>query len=225
LGFDRFEFWSWWDKDISSIRDGMRELDLKAAAFCTHFISLTDVTLRGAYLSGLSETIKVAADMECDIIISQVGSNVSNRSRAEQKTSIIEGLKAAADLLERTRARLVIEPLNTVLDHKGYFLTRSEEAAEIIQEVGSPRVAMLFDVYHQQMTEGNLIGNLRKYRDVIAHIHVADCPGRHEPGTGEINYGNVLAELARIQYHGCVGIELYPSGPDHAEALRNPLFH
>ena len=73
LGFDRFEFWSWWDKDISSIRDGMRELDLKAAAFCTHFISLTDVTLRGAYLSGLSETIKVAADMECDIIISQVG--------------------------------------------------------------------------------------------------------------------------------------------------------
>ncbi len=224
LGFGHFEFWSWWDKDVPSIVQSQNELETHTAALCTRFVSLTDATKRDEYLRGLEETIEVALQLKCRTVISQVGAEQPDRTREEQTRSIIDGLKASARLLEKTQIKLVIEPLNTIYDHKGYFLTRSDDAAKIVESVGSSHVGMLFDIYHQQVSEGNLIGNLRRFSKMIGHIHVADCPGRHEIGSGEINYANVLEELKRLEYQGCVGIELFPADPDHRKALSNPLF-
>lgn len=144
--------------------------------------------------------------------------------RETQVQSLVEGLKESAKLLAGTDIILAIEPLNTYYDHQGYFLYSSEEAVEILKAVNSPNVKMLFDIYHQQIMEGNLVNNIKKYIHSIAHFHIADVPGRHEIGSGEINYPNVLNAIKETDYKGCVGIEFFPLNPDHKEVLDNPLF-
>jgi hydroxypyruvate isomerase len=105
----------------------------------------------------------------------------------------------------------VLEPLNTLKDHRGYFLASSYEAFEIIEEVGSPAVKVLYDIYHQQITEGNLIPTITENIGLIGHFHVADVPGRHQPGTGEINYKNVFAAIDGSGYNRYVGLEYGPT--------------
>jgi hydroxypyruvate isomerase len=105
----------------------------------------------------------------------------------------------------------VLEPLNTKVDHAGYYLQTAKEGFEILDEVASPAVKMLFDIYHHQIMEGNVIQDITKNISKIAHFHVADVPGRHEPGTGEINYANVFRAIAGSGYQGFVGLEFKPS--------------
>ena len=116
----------------------------------------------------------------------------------------------------------MVEPLNILVNHRGYFLSQSKEAFQIIDEVGSSNVKILFDIYHQQISEGNLIANITANIDKIGHFHVADNPGRHEPGTGEINYTNVFAAIRKTGFDGFVGMEMWPVG-DHAEAVRKTM--
>jgi len=102
---------------------------------------------------------------------------------------------------------LVLEPLNILVNHMGYYLTTTEESAEIIREVGSDYVKILYDVYHQQITEGNIINNIKNNIDLIGHIHIGDVPGRKQPGTGEINYKNVFKAIKETGYEGYVVFE------------------
>jgi hydroxypyruvate isomerase len=127
-------------------------------------------------------------------------------------------------MLQGTNLILAVEPLNTRFDHPGYFLVRSDEAFDIVQSVNSPNIQMLFDVYHQQISEGNLIPTIRHYASRIAHFHIADHPGRHEPGTGEINYPNVLREIEKLNYQGTIGLEFFPLQNDHRKVLTDPVF-
>ncbi len=120
-------------------------------------------------------------------------------------------LKTAAPLAEEAGVTLVLEPLNILVDHPGYFLTSSREGFEIVEQVGSPAVKLLYDIYHQQVTEGNLIATITSHIDLIGHFHAADVPGRHEPGTGEINYANVLAAIDEAGYEGFIGLEYAPT--------------
>ncbi|MBI4976633.1 MAG: TIM barrel protein [Spirochaetes bacterium] len=221
LGYEYFEFWSWWNKDIAAVEKAMKESDMQAVGFCTKMISLVDASKRAEYLAGLKETIDVAKRLGTRGIISQVGNELAGVSRDEQKRSLIDGLKAAAPLLEAAGMTLLVEPLNIRYDHKGYFLSCSDEAAEIITAAGSKSVKMLFDIYHQQITEGDLINNIKKYLPLIGHFHIADHPGRHELGTGEINYQNVLSMIQKSDYNGAVGIELFPIDKQgHEKALK-----
>ncbi len=223
LGFPAFELWCWWDYDVRELSNSSQENNIPIAAVCTKFVSLTDEGSRDEYLKGVKETIETCNQLGCNIIISQVGDELENVSREQQKDSVISGLKESAKLLEGTGITLVIEPLNLLVDHAGYFLSRSDEAAEIVESVGSPSVKMLFDVYHQQITEGNLIPNIRKYISLIGHFHIADHPGRAWPGTGEINYRNVLSAIADTGYDGYVGLEFLfraitvPGGSDRKD--------
>ena len=117
---------------------------------------------------------------------------------------------------------LVIEPLNVLVNHKGHYLSTSTEGFQILGEVGSPNIQLLFDIYHQQITEGNLIQNITRNIEKIGHFHVADVPGRHEPGTGEINYSNVFGAIVKAGYTGFVGLEMWPT-IDQATAIRQTL--
>lgn len=223
MGFSSFEFWSWWDKDLGAVGQALAETSMTPAAFCTRNISLVDPSLRAAYLSGLEESIGVAKKLGAPNLITQVGQELAGVSREKQSLSLVEGLKAAAPMLERAGVTLLVEPLNTLIDHKGYFLSSSDEAATLLQQVGSPRVKMLFDVYHQQVTEGNLTNRIQKYLPLIGHFHLADLPGRGPLGTGEINYPKVLKAIAGFGYRGYYGLEFFPKEKGPEQGLLSAL--
>ncbi len=224
LGYKYYEFWTWWDKNLDEIVEVSQRLEIQPVAYCTRFISLVDKSCRDQYIDGLGETIEHVNKTRTRVIISQVGDEVLEASRDEQLGSLIDGLKASARLLEGTDIILAVEPLNTRYDHNGYFLSSSTETVEVLKAVNSPNVKMLYDIYHQQIMEGDLINSIRNHIDYIAHFHAADVPGRHELGSGEINFPNILKAIRQTTFRGCVGIELFPLNPDHEEVLSDPLF-
>ena len=209
IGGKAFEFWTWWDKDLKAIKAAKEELDLEVVAFCTKFVSLVDPSTREEYISGLKESIEAAKFMGCKTLISQTG-NDTGSPRDEQRQNIIDGLKECVPLLEETGITLVIEPLNIYVDHVGYYLFSSREGFEIVEAVGSKNVKLLFDFYHQQIMEGNLIRNSTGNIDKIAHFHAAGNPGRHELCIGEINYPEVFKAIDAAGYGGYVGFEYFP---------------
>jgi len=209
-GINAFEFWGWWDKDISEVIASRDANGLAISACCTKFISLVDPATREDYLQGLADSIEAAKQLRTQTLISQVGDFRTGVSREEQHQSLVEGLKAAAPMLEAGGVTLVIEPLNELVNHPGYYLIRSDEAFEIIDEVGSANVKVVFDIYHQQISEGHLIHNIVSNIDKIAHFHAAGNPGRHELSHGEINYPKVFAAIQETDYDGFVGLEYWP---------------
>ena len=144
------------------------------------------------------------------VVIVLAGNERSGIPRAQQHGHIVDALRQAAPVAEAAGVTLCLEPLNTHVNHAGYYLTSSAEGFEIVRAVGSPRLRLLYDVYHQQISEGFLIDTITANIDLIGHIHVADVPGRHEPGTGEINYANVLRAIDESGYGGYIGLEFVP---------------
>jgi hydroxypyruvate isomerase len=209
-GYSAFEFWAWWEKDLAEINRVRAELNLSVSACCTKFISLTDPNFRDDYVSGVRDSIEAAKELACPTLISQVGDLLPNLSRSEQHDSIVSGLLSSAPLLEASGITLVIEPLNEVVDHPGYYLVGSNEAFDIVEEVGSPNVKVVFDIYHQQISEGNLLTRITSHVDEIGHFHAAGNPGRHELTLGEINYPQIFAAIRETNYDGYVGLEYWP---------------
>jgi hydroxypyruvate isomerase len=209
LKFSAVEFWCWWDKDIQAIKQAKERLKMEIAGFCTRFISLVDASQRPAYLQALEETIRVAKELGSKMIITQVGNDLGI-PRAEQKQSLIDGLKACVPMLEKHQMMLVFEPLNTLVDHAGYFLSSSDEAFQIAQAVASPHVKVLFDVYHQQIMEGNIISRITEHIDEIGHFHFAGVPGRSELYHGELNYPEIIKAIRATSYEGFLGLEYFP---------------
>ncbi len=222
-GYGAFEFWSWWDQDTDAINEARKRAGLRVAAFCTKFAPLNDPSQRKDYIEGLKASVAVAKKLECPVLISQVGRELKDVSRLEQHRCIVEGLRKCAPMAEDAGVVLAIEPLNTLVDHKGYYLSGSPEGCEIIREVNSPGVKLLFDVYHQQITEGNIISSLTGNILDVAHVHIAGNPGRHEPyERSELDYSVVLGALKEAGYGGYVGLEYLPlKDPD--ESLRTLL--
>ena len=214
FGAEAVEIWSWWDQDIPAIRKALDETGCRMAALCTPFISLVDRGALDAYLKGLSGTISVCKELNCKRIISQVGNKLDNISGEEQHAQLVRGLRAASALLDETEITLAVEPLNTKVDHPGYYLYSSDECADILREVEHPRIRMLFDIYHQQIMEGDIITRLTRYQPLIAHIHMAAVPGRGRLNDGELNYEHILRYLDGKGYRGYAAIELFCNEPD-----------
>lgn len=219
-GISAIEFWGWWDRDLQELQLAQKSNDLQISACCTKFISLVDPDLRSAYLKGLLESIEAAKKLGTKTLISQVGDFRESVPREEQRQSLIDGLKEAAPLLETANITLVFEPLNELVDHKGYFLIRSDEAFEIVDEVASPNVKVIFDIYHQQISEGHLIKNIVSNIDKIGHFHAAGNPGRHELQNGEINYRAVFKAIQETGFEGYVGLEYWPLDSNPVLALK-----
>ncbi|EMI21343.1 Hydroxypyruvate isomerase [Rhodopirellula maiorica SM1] len=219
-GIKAFEFWCWWEKNLDELIQQRDANGMSISACCTKFISLVDPEKRSEYLAGLEESIAAAKQLDCPVLISQVGDFRPGVSRQVQHQSLVDGLREAAPLLEASNITLVIEPLNELVDHAGYYLVRSDEAFEIIDKVNSPRVKVVFDIYHQQISEGHVIHNLMQNIDKIGHFHAAGNPGRHELTLGELNYEQIFAAIQSSEYDGYVGLEYWPK---HApsEGLRH----
>lgn len=218
-GIDAVEFWCWWEKDFDAVTAALREQQLALSSFCTKFISLVDPAARGEYLEGLEASIAAAKTLGTNKLISQVGDFRPGIPRDEQQQSLIDGLRAAAPLLEAADIMLVIEPLNELVDHAGYFLVRSDEAFDIIDAVNSSNIKVIYDIYHQQISEGHLIHNITQNIDKIGHFHAAGNPGRNELTHGEIHYPKVFEAIEATSYKGYVALEYWPLR-DPEEGLR-----
>lgn len=219
-GLSAFEFWSWWDKDVDAIAATAKELDLQATALCTKMIPLTDKNCHDEFLTGLQESIAVAKKLNCSTLIAQIGPQLEEISREEQMENVVSGLKRCVPELEKAGITLIYEPLNTKVDHQGYFLSTTEDAVRIHDAVDSKWVKILFDFYHQQVSEGDVIRNSLNNLEKIGHFHAAGNPGRNEICHGEINYPEIFAALEENGYQGLVGLEYFPKEDRFAELCR-----
>jgi hydroxypyruvate isomerase len=138
-----------------------------------------------------------------------VGKRVAGFSDAEHWQTLVQNTQYAASELAKHGLELVVEPINH-FDIPGFFVNRNEQVLKLIEEVGLPNVKIQFDIYHAQREEGELAGTLRQHLARIGHVQVADNPGRHQPGTGEINFPFLFRQLDELSYRGFVGLEYVP---------------
>lgn len=222
LGFDAAETYSWKGLDASSVRRACAENGVELLSMCTTEFRMTDEAFRSAWLDGLRESCAAARALGVKRLITQVGPD-TGAPREKQHENIVETLRQAAAILEDSGVTVMLEPLNTLVDHKGYYLWSAVEGVEIIREVNHPLVKMVFDIYHQQIMEGNIIPNITGNLDCIAHLHAAGHPGRNELQFGENDYNVIFAAVDRAGYTGACGLEYTPLMPPEeslAEALR-----
>ena len=165
-----------------------------------------DADKRSEFLEDIKKSVEVAKRVNAQWMTVVPGHVDLQKSKGYQTANVVESLKQASALLEPHDLIMVLEPLN-FRDHPGLFLTESPQAYEICKAVDSPACKILFDIYHQQIQEGNLIPNIENCWDEIAYFQIGDNPGRMEPTTGEINYKNVFKYIHNQGYSGILGME------------------
>lgn len=220
-GFSAVEFWSWRDKDLAAVRQAAEDAGIKVAGFNGDGpFSLIDPGQKAGYLRDLTQAMDAAAAVGAASLTIHSnalgeGGVVTDRGEGLSDTvrlcAMYDTLRDCARLAEDRGLTLHLEALNPITDHPGNFLVSTAVAAELTALVGSPRLKILYDIYHMQLSEGNLMGNIRAWHGQIGHVHAADAPGRHEPGTGEIAFPAVLDCLEKTGYDGLVGFELFPA--------------
>ena len=172
-----------------------------------------NLDMRKEFLDYIKASVEVAKRVNAKWMTVVPGHVDLRLSMGYQTAHVVESLKQASAILEPHGLTMVLEPLN-FRDHPGLFLTESPQAYEICKAVDSPSCKILFDIYHQQIQEGNLIPNMKSSWDEIAYIQIGDNPGRKEPTTGEINYNNVFKFIHKKGYDGVLGMEHGNSKPD-----------
>ena len=209
LGYDAVETYNWKDLDLDAVKKTLDETGVELVSMCTTEFRLTDPEYRDAWVAGVRETCAAAKKLGVKKLITQVGKD-TGAPREAQHASIVAGLKAGAPILEEYGITVMIEPLNTYVNHPGYYLWSAVEAFDIVREVNSPCVKVIFDIYHQQVMEGNIIPNITNNLDLIAHLHGAGHPGRNEMQYGESDYKNIIKAVDAAGYTGALGLEYKP---------------
>jgi hydroxypyruvate isomerase len=217
------EYAKWSDADFAGANAARKRLGIRFDATAGLHNGIANPDVRDAFLAELKQALRPTERLDCAAMIVLSGNVVPGLSREAQRASSIEGLKRAAALIEGKQiagqpVRLLLECIDPE-ENPRCFLQSAAEAIEIVRAVNHPQVQFLYDIFHEQIAEGNLIEKLEKHLDVIGLIHVADVPGRHEPGTGEINYANIFRKLVDLKYNRVVAMEFRPSG-DTSSALR-----
>jgi hydroxypyruvate isomerase len=212
------EFKDWKTPDFANARRKKRELGIEFDGTTGVWQPLADASAREVFLKSLREFIPTMRELECTRLIMQTGDAISGLSRNEMRANCIETLKRGGEIAAESNIELLIENIDPEENPK-YFLTLSAEGFEIVRSVGNPHVKFLYDLFHEQIAAGNLIAKLEKNIDLIGLIHVADVPGRRDPGTGEIYYPNIFRKLGDLGYKRFVAMEFMPTGEPVA-ALR-----
>ena len=215
-GIGAVEFGKWSNKDLDKVRN---LLDQHQLGFSVFNIDCRDEQLswdlsrgilnrgrRQELLSALRESIPVYNMLEASGMIVLIGENTDEISRQQQKENIYACLSDAAEAAEKANITLVVEPLNDI-DRQNYRMPYAADLLEILNRVDSDHVKMLYDMYHQSMMGDFSMDVIRENIHRIGHFHVADCPGRHEPGTGKVDYVEILRQISQLEYDGYIGLE------------------
>jgi hydroxypyruvate isomerase len=217
------EYRDWSAKDLARANAARKRhgILIDAIAGLTHGVA--DPETRDSFLAELAQALVTMETLSCPAMIVLSGNLIPGHTREAQHQSSIETLKQAAALVEGKQidgqpVRLLLESIDPK-ENPNCFLTTAEEAIEVVRAVNHPQVQFLYDLFHEQIAEGNLMEKLEENIDVIGLIHVADVPGRHEPGTGEINYNNIYRKLVELNYQGIVAMEFKPTA-DPVASLR-----
>ena len=229
FGFMNTEFWGWRDKDIPDLLSVCEETGAKIANFSGHRKgSLVASSTHPLFFSELEDAVTVAQQLQCPtlmLLTNELGSGgrVENShehlSHQEKYTNVLQGLDTALAQVP-PGIELLLEPLNTTLDHPGYFLDDIEHAAAIIKAINNPRLRLLCDLYHLAVMGEDVVADIDDSIDLIEHFHVADTPGRTEPGSGEVDYAAVFAILEKHDYPGTVGYECSPTNSESSRVVQ-----
>ncbi|MCS7179937.1 MAG: TIM barrel protein [bacterium] len=212
LGFPAFEFWGWKNKDIEKIKNVKNETELTLSAFCfepNNALTTDEISIE-KLVEGAIESAKIAKTLDCKRLILTTGNVVYGETPETTRRRVIKRLKAITKVAEQEGIVLLLEPLNPIVNHKGYFLAKTIEAIDILEEVNSVNLKILYDIYHQQITEGNIISTIQNYISYIGHFHSAGVPGRHELTDGELDYKKIFLAIEKTNYNGFIGLEYTP---------------
>jgi hydroxypyruvate isomerase len=236
LGFTAYEFW------FPELRfdgaalvpeakdfDQLAELNAKHGLTATDFVfnhpdggvkaSLIEKKDRGKLRDEIGRVISLAKKIGCARLICGSGNKAPGLSHGEAMDNMTAALAELAPIAGREGITLILEPFNSRVDHPDYFLDSPHDAVELLARVNHPSAKMLFDIYHMQIMDGNIVAFLQKNIRHVGHFHIAGVPGRHEPDPCELNYRFILEEIDRLGYTGYCGLEYWPT-MDHAESLR-----
>ncbi len=217
------EYGKWIPADFDRANKARKKIGIRFDATAGLKNGVANPAQRDALVEELRQALVPMETLGCPAMIMLSGNVVPGLGREAQHQSCIESLKKAAALVEGKQidgqpVRLLLECIDPE-ENPHYYLQSAAEGMEIVRAVNHPQVQFLYDLFHEQIAEGNLLEKLEKNIDIIGLIHVADVPGRHEPGTGEINYANIYRKLAKLNYKHVVAMEFKPTG-DPVQSLR-----
>jgi hydroxypyruvate isomerase len=224
-GFEAVEFW-WPEEPLDEVAAAIESAGVSVVLFNFNAGDmpagdrglLSDPDRAAAFRDNVPVALELARRVGCARLNALVGKQLSPGTRARQLELAAENVAWAADQAAAQGAEILIEAVNT-FENGPYLLSTTRAAAEFIARVGRPNVKLQYDAYHMQRMEGNLVATIAEHIEQIAHIQVADSPGRGEPGTGEINYPFVLDAIERLGYDGHVGLEYNPTTPRTEDSL------
>ena len=214
LGYPAVEFWPWRGKDLEQIRIACEETGIEVAQFTAWPFSpgMNDPKNHDKIEKEIAASIETAQKLKARKMTVIAGNDQPGMTQEQMHENVITGLKRFAPMAEEAGVMLILEPMNIRVDHKGHCLYGSPEAVHICREVNSPMVKINWDLYHMQITEGDLCRRMREGWDQVGYLQLADNPGRREPGTGEIDYSRVFKEAWDLGYRDYIGLECSPSG-------------
>ena len=221
------EYIHWTDEDVKKYKKmaqsfglGMDTL-LAQNDWTKRPVTMVNPAHREAFLADVKSGIEWSKKLEVPQIILMSGNDQPGMSHEEQYACLLESAKRAADLAAASDAKLIIEPLNSKVNHKGYFLNNCTEGLKLVKEVDNPHFRLLFDIYHEQVQVGNVIRTLTEAEPYVAVYHIADNPGRNDPGTGEMNYDNIYKAIQKTGYSGYITMEYLPVGDQVASLTKS----
>ncbi len=218
-GFNTIEFWKWSNKNTDKIKSIIDGNGMNVSCFCIdstddlimdsigNFMLNSDKTQMLARIT--AQSIEAAKKLGTKALIATIGDFIDNLSYDEQISNVYKNLNSIKDLFEQNDMVLLVEPINRY-EREKYLLPNVKQAAEIVKNINSPHVKILYDIYHQSMEDDFKITEMIDILPLIGHIHIADCPGRNEPGTGKVNFSDVFKALADNAYTGYIGAEYIP---------------
>ena len=205
------EFSKWTDDDFTRFNAKKHELGMKFDATSGVRVGVGDPSAGDKLIEEMKPFLETMHKLECPRLILLSGNKIAGSAPDAQHNACVDNLSRAIELASKENVDIVLENIDPE-ENPRYYLTSVAEGFEIIRKVNNPNVKFLYDFYHEQIAEGNLIEKLQKNIDIVGIVHIADVPGRHEPGTGEINYDNIYRKLAELKFGGTVAMEFRPTG-------------
>lgn len=224
-GFSAIEFWNPAadGRNMSDVAALCDELNLRIVQFTGWGgPSLADVGNHDEFAESIQHAVELARQLDAPMFTVVGHQQLDGIDRVESVSNLTRALGRVVPILENAEKMLILEPFNPV-DHQGHFLNGSADALAICRSIDSPFVKINWDLYHMQLSEGNLVANMRSGLDQIGYVQVADVPGRHQPGTGELNYEYIFTALDEMGYRGPIGLECWPGEDGERQAITDIL--